>query len=462
MTTTSTEVNSSAEVASEVPVAAAVVAEPKVLGLVEAAAKATTALDDAREVGSSQIKALETRLDALMAELAQNKDRLAAANNEKVAYATAQSDTPFSGKDLAIATMLAYGRNPGRDLSMETFKSSELGKRILSTKATITTVAALTTDFSSEIMKQMEIQLKVAPMLRSIDVQGQEFKVPVADEDTNGDIAMFANGTYNVGETDSTRVPTTRQNTITAVGLTPHKFMGTTHLAKDEQEDVLIPLLQFQIEALTRRMARAIDKSLLRGDGSLTGFTASPTNSIVAGTGYASVITGLVTLAAAQSGLKVKTGGNSTKATPASIASARAVLGRYGLEVGSNLVYFTSIEGYNDLVTTSDFRTIDKFGDKATYFTGQVGSIYGIPVVVTEFMDVVGSAGNHVGALVYLPGFLIGRRRAVEVETWYDPRRQLNTIYLSTRFDMKALTTVASAALNTTGYSMASVVTSEA
>jgi hypothetical protein len=144
------------------------------------------------------------------------------------------------------------------------------------------------------------------------------------------------------------------------------------------------------------------------------------------------------------------------------IASARAVLGRYGLEVGANLVYFTSIEGYNDLVTTSDFRTVEKFGDKATYFTGQVGSIYGIPVVVTEFMDVVGSSGNHIGALVYLPGFIIGRRRAVEVETWYDPRRQLNTIYLSTRFDMKALTTVASAALNTTGYSMASVVTSNA
>ena len=462
MTTTSTEVNSSAEVASEIPVAAAVVAEPKVLGLVEAASKATVALDDAREVGSSQIKALEARLDGLMAELAQNKDRLAAANNEKVAYATAQSDSPFSGKDLAVATMLAYGRNPGRDFSLETFKSSDLGKRILNTKATITSVAALTTDFSAEIMKQMEIQLKVAPMLRSIDVTGQEFKVPVADEDTNGDIAMFANGTYNVGETDSTRVPTTRQNTITAVGLTPHKFMGTTHLAKDEQEDVLIPLLQFQIDALTRRMARAIDKSLLRGDGSLTGFTAAPTNTITAGTGYASVITGLVTLAGAQSGLKVASGGNSTKATPASIASARTLLGRYGLEVGANLVYFTSIEGYNDLVTTSDFRTIEKFGERATYITGQVGAIYGIPVVVTEFMDVVGSSGNHIGALVYLPGFIIGRRRAVEVETWYDPRRQLNTIYLSTRFDMKALTTVASAALNTTGYSMASVVTSNA
>lgn len=459
-----------ASAAIEAPVAA-VVQEPRVLGLSAAAGAAMAAVDDARETGDSvKIKSLEDKLESLMAQVSTYGDKLAAANNEKVAYAASQQTGPsrFSERDIAVAALMTYGKNAstGREFSLETFaQNSKLGKSILddrSTKATITTVDALITDFQSAIMQQMEIELKVAPLLRSMDITAQHFKVPVADEDTNGDIAMFANGTYNVGETDSTRVPTTRQNTITAVDLTPHKFMGTTHLAKDEAEDVLIPLLQFQIDALTRRMARAVDKSLLRGDGSLTGFTAAPTNSIVAGTGYASVITGIATLAAAQSGLKVATGGNSTKATPTSIASARAVLGRYGLEVGSNLVYFTSIEGYNDLVTTSDFRTLEKFGPEMTYRTGQVGSIYGIPVVVTEFLDNVGSSGNHVGLLVYLPGFMIGRRRSLEVETWYDPRRQLNTVYLSTRFDLKALTTVASAALNTTGYSFASVVTSNA
>jgi hypothetical protein len=103
---------------------------------------------------------------------------------------------------------------------------------------------------------------------------------------------------------------------------------------------------------------------------------------------------------------------------------------------------------------------MDKFGDKATYVTGQVGSIYGIPVVITEFLDNVGISGNHVGLLVYLPGFIVGQRRAFEIESWYDPRRQLTAIYLSTRYDMKALTTNANAALDTTKYNMASVVTS--
>jgi hypothetical protein len=118
----------------------------------------------------------------------------------------------------------------------------------------------------------------------------------------------------------------------------------------------------------------------------------------------------------------------------------------------------TSLEGYNELVTNSDFRTVDKFGANATYLTGQVGAIYGIPVVVTEFLDNVGSSGNQIGILIYVPGFLVGMRRAFDVESEYDARRQLTAIYLSTRFDMKALTTNANAVLDATKYSFASVV----
>jgi HK97 family phage prohead protease/HK97 family phage major capsid protein len=459
-----TQVASAPVEAKAAPTASVSVAEPAVMGLVQQTGEALVAAEAAREsmVPASELKKLEDKLERFMAQYKSNSDKIAAANNDKVVYTTNNS-VERNKKDVTNAVLLSYLKNPGSEFSMGTFASSKLGAGILaSQKATITSVDALITDFTSEVMEQMQIELKIAPMLRNMEVTAQNFKIPVADEETNGDIAQFANGTYNVGETDSTRVPTTRQNTITAVNLTPHKFMGTTHLAKDEQEDVLIPLLDFQVRSLTRRMARAIDKALLRGDGSLSGFTASPTNSIVAGTGYASVITGLCPLAYnGGSALRIGTGGTSTKATPTTIASARAALGRYGLDVGSNnLVYLTSIEGYNDLVTTSDFRTMDKFGDKATYITGQVGSIYGIPVVISEFLDVVGVSGNHVGLLVYLPGFIVGRRRALEVESYYDPRRQLTAIYLSTRFDLKALTTNASAALDTTKYNMAAVVTS--
>jgi HK97 family phage major capsid protein len=257
---------------------------------------------------------------------------------------------------------------------------------------------------------------------------------------------MFASGTYATGIADLTNVPTSNQHSISSVDFTPHKFMASTHLAKDEEEDTVLPLIDFLRTAATRRLARAIDKSILRGTGALSGFTASPTNAISAGVGYASVIKGISKLAGDAS-LATLTGSTTDKADPSDIAAARTLMGKYGLQLGNDLVYVTSIEGYNNLVTTADFRTVDKFGPNATYLTGSVGAVYGIPIVVSEYMDSA-AASSTIGTLIYKPGFLIAERRGIEVESEYEPRQQVTAMYLSTRFDFKALTTVSGAALS--------------
>ena len=146
------------------------------------------------------------------------------------------------------------------------------------------------------------------------------------------------------------------------------------------------------------------------------------------------------------------TGSGNDKADPSDIASARTKLGKYGLQLGNDLVYLTTIEGYNNLVTTSDFQTVDKFGPNATYLTGSVGAVYGIPIAITEFLDNVGSSNNDIGVLLYKPGFMIAERRGIEIESEYEPRQQVTAMYMSTRFDFKALTTNSSNALDATKY----------
>ena len=320
----------------------------------------------------------------------------------------------------------------------------------------VTTVDQFLSNFSNNIYTEMEQQLVVAPMFNRIAVDAKTFRVPVADEDTDGDVAQFASGTFATGIADATRVPTSNQNTIASVDFTPHKFMATTHLAKDEEEDTVLPLLDFLRAAATRRLARALDKAILRGTGALTGFTASPTNAITAGTGYASVIEGITNLTGdVGAGLTVDTGSANDKADPSDIASARTKLGKYGLQLGEDLVYLTSIEGYNNLVTTSDFQTVNTFGPNATYLTGSVGAVYGIPIAITEFLDNVGSTGNDIGVLMYKPGFMIAERRGIEIESEYEPRQQVTAMYMSTRLDFKALTTNSSNALDATKYAYA-------
>lgn len=422
------------------------VSEPQVAELVEKTGEAIIKESDAQEK-SDYTPRESDELAALKAQMAQYQDQIAALQQTKMHYQEqSRNQAQFTEKEQANAVMLAKMMNK-RDVF-----DTKLGMKM---KA-ITTVDQFLSNFSSNIYTEMEQQLVVAPMFERVAVDARNFRVPVADEDTDGDVAQFASGTFATGIADATRVPTSNQNTISSVDFTPHKFMAATHLAKDEEEDTVLPLIDFLRAAATRRLARAIDKSILRGTGALTGFTASPTNAITPGTGYASVIEGITNLTGdVGAGLTVDTGGANDKADPTDIAAARTKLGKYGLQLGADLVYLTSIEGYNNLVTTSDFQTVDKFGPNATYLTGSVGAVYGIPIAITEFLDNVGTTGNDIGALIYKPGFMIAERRGIEIESEYEPRQQVTAMYMSTRIDFKALTTNSSNALDATKYSYA-------
>ena len=70
--------------------------------------------------------------------------------------------------------------------------------------------------------------------------------------------------------------------------------------------------------------------------------------------------------------------------------------------------------------------------------------------------------GYHLGTLIYRPGFMIGKMRAMEIESEYQPRTQVTNTYLSTRFDFKPMTTNDGDVLDPVNYRYATVVTNDA
>ena len=436
--------------------AVAQVSEPRVAELVK---EAGTVIEKQSE---EKIKAndedhensrLAEELAELRGQMKAYKEQIHSFTESKMVYQeNTRRNTQFSQKDLSNAYFLAKAL---RKSPMDT----KMGMRMKDVVAG-NSVDAFENAFSTNVYEEMRQQLVVAPLFNRIEVNARQFSVPVADEDTDDAIAQFESGTYT---TDTNNyVPTTNQHQIKSVELTPHKFMVKTHIAKDEEEDTILPLVDFLRSAATRRLARFTDKVLLRGTGALSGFDA--TESLSAGSttgigGVASPIKGVINHAGAVGALNLYRGAgltgasaNTAKANAATVASARGLMGKYGLALGENLVLLTSVEGYNAFVTETDFQTVDKFGAQATYLTGSLGAIYGIPLYISEFMDSVsGTANNRVLAtMIYKPGFLIGERRAMEVESEYLPERQVTAMYMSTRYDMKALTTVSSAALSST------------
>jgi HK97 family phage prohead protease/HK97 family phage major capsid protein len=427
------------------------VSEPRVAELVEKTGKAILKAEAAEHAAAETGRPVDSRV---MEELAELKGQLKAYREQvnsmqtsKMHYQeTNRNSAQFTDVEKANAVFLARALNK-RDMF-----DTRLGARM---KAVITD-NNLNEAFSTNVYNEMQQQLVVAPMFNRLEVNSKDFRIPVADEDTSDFVAQFPSGSFATGVNDTTTVPTSRQAQIGSVTLSPKKFMVATHIAKDEEEDTILPLIDFLRQAATRRLARGLDKALLRGDGTLSAFSTS--NALTGAGAYPSVIKGLVELAAGIGGLVTKTGTTIDKADPSDIAAARMKLGKYGLALGSNLAYITSVEGYNNLVTNTDFQTVDKFGSQATYLTGSVGAIYGIPIFISEFMDTASAADSNLGLLVYKPGFIIGERRSMEIESEYLPQQQITAMYLSTRMDFKALTTVSDAALSAR-YSYASLIT---
>jgi HK97 family phage prohead protease/HK97 family phage major capsid protein len=430
--------------------ATATVAEPRVAQLVEKAGQAVLAAEAseylANQTGRSADPRVMEELAELKGQLKAYREQVTSMQTNKMQYAeNARSYEQFSDRDKSNAIFLS------KALNKHVF-NTRLGDRM---KAVLTDTN-LNEAFSTNVYHEMQQQLVVAPMFNRIEVNSKDFRIPVADEDTSDFVAQFPSGSFAAGVQDFTTVPTSRQAQIGAVDLQPKKFMVATHIAKDEEEDTILPLIDFLRQAATRRLSRGIDKAILRGDGTLSSFSAS--NALSGAGAYTSVIKGVVELAAGVGGLVTKTAGTTTKAGPDQIAAARLTLGKYGLALGTNLAYVTSVEGYNNLVTNTNFQTVDKFGAQATFLTGSVGAIYGIPIFISEFMDTAAAADSNLGVVVYKPGFIIGERRSMEIESEYLPQQQVTAMYLSTRFDFKALTTVSQAALSTR-YSFAGLVT---
>ena len=430
----------------------ATVSEPQVAQLVEKTGEAIIKESDAQEKAATAARIASEEVAELKSQMAKYQDEIKALQTSKMQFqenSRSNAGAQFSEREMANAVMLSKMLNK-RDAF-----DTKVGTRM---KA-VTTVDQFLSNFSSNIYTEMEQQLIVAPMFTRMSVDARNFRVPVADEDTDGDVAMFESGTFSTGIADMAHVPLSNQNTIKSVDFTPHKFMATTHLAKDEEEDTVLPLIDFLRAAATRRLARSIDKSILRGTGALAGFNQAPAAGLTRRTGMPSVIKGICAMADGL--IEVATGG-AVAATPTHIAAARSALGKYGLQLGNDLVYVTSVEGYNSLVQTADFQTVDTFGPNATYLTGSVGAIYGIPIAISEFLDTrVGAAAGMLGVLIYKPGFMIAERRGIEIESEYEPRQQVTAMYMSTRFDFKALTTNAAAALDTTKYPYACTVRSQ-
>ena len=263
------------------------------------------------------------------------------------------------------------------------------------------TPGKLDTEVSQQIEKEIQDELKLAQLFREITVNGKSTVLPIQPDGVGAAWANEVTG-GNLSSTSSGATAYNAKNVVMDV----HKLVSSTFIDNDTDEEVLINLMPMVTEAIARAHARKVEQMVVYG-------------------GDNGSISGLRSLA--------KDGGNTAGAqlTASALLVARSSMGNFGINP-ADLTYVVSQDAYYDLLQDPDFQTLDEVGnDLAARVTGQIGSVYGSPIVVSNELATGESASATAAIAVYNKGFVIPRLRGVTVESDYEVMNQRNVLVAS-------------------------------
>ena len=305
------------------------------------------------------------------------------------------------GKEFMNAHLLGVMTGKG-------LEGTSYGRDIIE-KAGVTYASAqpnIATEVSGQIEKEIMRELRLARAFREIQINSQAQVLPI-QQDTG--LATFQAGAATAGnlQTRGGAAPQPAQVTLKAF-----RLISTTLMDNHVDEEILINLMPMLVESVARSHARAVDDAILNHDA-----TGSDDFSGLIKTAGTNVFDTSVS-AANLSG---------TAVDAADFLGARKMMGKYGM-MPEELVYVISQKRYYDLIADTAFADITDVGsDIATKLTGQVGAIYGTPVIVS---DNFGAEADNacVGLAVNIRNFAIPRLRGVNVEQDYEVMNQRNVI----------------------------------
>jgi HK97 family phage major capsid protein len=251
---------------------------------------------------------------------------------------------------------------------------------------------ALDTDTSSEgtewiptgigasLHEKVRAAGKVAALFPRVNLPSNPWKWPLEGADATA---------YRVAEpTSDTATKVTASTPGTAAATFDAEILGGRILfSKSLEADSALAILPFTQMKLVRAFVDAEEKAILDGDSDGTHQDAD--TQAVGATHASSSWDGLRKRALAE------TTQATTTTSAANLALIRKSMGKWGVNP-SDLAYIVGVSSYLVLLSDSNLLTVDKFGPSATILNGQVGSLYGIPVIVSEHVrENLNASGVH-------------------------------------------------------------------
>lgn len=257
-------------------------------------------------------------------------------------------------------------------------------KRVLRAMDTDTSnegVDWIPTGVGASLHEKVRAAGRIAPLFQSVALPTNPWKWPLEGADATA---------YRVAEpTSDTANKVTASTPGTVAATFDAEIMGGRILfSRSLEADSALAILPYVQRKLVQAFVDAEEKAILDGDTDGT-HQDSDTNSAGA-TSASWAWDGLRKRALANAG----SNGNGA-ASVAILAGLRAAMGRYGINP-NDLAFIVGLSSYYDLITDTNVTTVDKLGPSATILSGQLASVYGIPIIVSEHVrENLNASGVH-------------------------------------------------------------------
>lgn len=227
------------------------------------------------------------------------------------------------------------------------------------------------TGIGSNLHEKVRAMGKVAPLFMRITLPTNPWKWPLEGADATA--YRFGEPTSDTATKVAVSTPGTGAATFDA-----EIFGARVLFSKSLEADSALAILPFVQRKLVQAFANAEERAILDGDTDGT-HQDSDTNTAGA-TDAAWAWDGLRKRGLANAG----SNGNGALSV-ALLHGIRAAMGKYGMNP-ADLAFIVGVSSYYDLIADSSVLTVDKMGPSATILNGQLGSVYGVPIIGSEYV----------------------------------------------------------------------------
>jgi len=265
------------------------------------------------------------------------------------------------------------------------------------------------TGIGASLHEKVRASGKVAPLFPRIDLPTNPWKWPIEGADATA---------YRVAEpTSDTAAKVTASTPGTAAATFDAEIFGARTLwSRSLDADSAIAILPFSTMKLVQAFVDAEERAIINGD---TDGTHQDSDTLAVGATDA---------ASAWDGLRKKALANTvataTSCTALNLGIVRKAMGKWGVNP-AELAFIIGVSNLHSLLADTNLLTVDKMGPNAVILNGQIGSVFGVPVIVSEHVrEDLNASGVYDGITTTKTSMLcvnrnewaIGQRMALDVQ----------------------------------------------